>query len=302
MSDNRSIVQYLNADSVQNNIRSVLRDRAPQFVASVTSLVNSNYQLQNVDRKSVLSACLVAATLDLPINPNLGFAWIIPYGGKAQFQMGYKGFIQLAQRSNQFQILNTLDVREGEIEKIDLVAGEFIWSKEFLNADLKYLESRKDKELMGYLAYMKLSNGFNKQLYMSVDDLKQHATKYSQSYKNKKSSTNIWRDDFDKMAKKTVIKLMLSKYAPMNTEMQKALEADQAVVSDNGYEYPDNTVPTDDDLAEEKERQRLINFINNAKTVKELDKCEDAVNEFPGTELVDLFINKKQELKNEIKK
>lgn len=300
MSENKSMIEYLKTDSVESNIQMVLREKTPQFIASVTSLVSSNPTLAKTEQTSILKACLIAATLDLPINPNLGFAYIIPYKTGdyyiAQFQMGYKGFIQLAQRSSQFKTINATDIKEGEISRVDIMTGEFVWSDEFLNADLEYLETRKKKQTVGYIAYMKLLNGFEKMLYMSNDDLTKHATKFSQSFKNKSSKVNMWRDDFDKMSKKTVLKLMISKYAPMNTDMQKAIESDQAVVTESGLSYPDNQPVSDESLADEKEHDRIVKYIDSAKTIEDLEKCRGAVDEAPGEDLVELFINKEKEL------
>lgn len=263
------IVTYLNSDAVQENIKSVLGNRKNQFIASVSSLVGSNPALQNVDRKSLFSACLTAASLDLPINQNLGFAYIIPYKDKAQFQMGWKGFVQLAQRSGQFKTINATDVREGEYKGINRLTGEL---------DIEWIEDgRETLPVVGYIAYMKLLNGFEKSFFMTKKELTQHATKFSQSFKRNSASMNMWRDDFDSMAKKTVIKLMLSKYAPLTTDMQKAQLADQAIIEETGYEYPDNEAPSPEDLSAEKERNRIIKHIQSAKTIEELQQCAEAV-------------------------
>ncbi len=236
---NTSIVQFMSEEAVAENIKNTLGKRTPQFIASVAALVNSNVQLQECDRKSLLSACLVAASLDLPINQNLGFAYIIPYkdearGKVAQFQMGWKGFVQLAQRSGQVKTINATDVREGEIVEHNQLTGEmtFEWKIE-----------RNELPIIGYVAYIELLNGFTKTLYMGNEELKKHAGKYSQSFKYN-SAMNLWRDDFDVMAKKTVIKLLLSKYAPMTSDIQTALLADQAYITEDGeYEYVDNQLP-----------------------------------------------------------
>jgi len=229
-----SIVNYMSQDGVQENIRKTLGDKTPQFIATVASLVNSNQKLQECDQKSILSACLIAATLDLPVNQNLGFAYIIPYKGQAQFQLGYKGFIQLAQRSGQFKTINVTDVREGELIGEDKLTGEY-------HFDFLPEEARGGLETIGYAGYMELLSGFRKTLYMTVKELESHAGKYSQSYKFKDSTKNMWRDEFDAMARKTVIKLLLSRYAPMSAQMQTAQQVDQSVIQDeNIFEYIDN--------------------------------------------------------------
>lgn len=285
-----SITEYLKKDTVVNNISSVLKDRTPQFITSVVSLVNTNEKLAIADRRSLLNACLVSAALDLPINQNLGYAYIIPYRDSktgitfAQFQMGYKGFVQLALRSKQFQTLNVTDIREGEIKEFDRLSGEikFDWADE---------NEREKLKIIGFIAYFRLLNGFSKQLYMTVEELKKHGVRFSQTYKK---GFGMWKDDFDAMAKKTVLKLLISKFAPMTTEMTKATEADQALVKDDGFEYIDNKKQTSEDVAEEKERKRIKEHIENSKTLQQLMLCEIAVNR--DDELMGLFIKKRHEL------
>lgn len=299
MEKEKSIVNYMTNEVVKKNIAETLGQKAPQFIASVASLVNSSNSLAECDRQSILSACLVAASLDLPINQNLGFAYIIAYNTKfkscdqegkeittwvkkAQFQMGYKGFIQLAQRSGQFKTINVTDVKESELGNIDKLTGEltFNWVTD---------EKERDKlTTVGYVGYFKLINGFEKALYMTVEDLRKHGVRYSKSYKD-----GLWQTDFDAMASKTVIKLLLSKYAPMTTEMQKAQLADQAVIDNDNYEYIDNKRVTPEEYAQDKERNRIINHIDNAKNIEELKMCEGYIDE---EELQEKYKVKEKEL------
>ena len=269
-----SIAQYIARESVSNNIKEVLKDKMPQFIASVTSLVNSNKALQEADPKTILLACLTASSLDLPINQNLGFAYIIAYKdhktgiSSAQFQLGYKGFIQLAQRSGQFKTINVTDVREGEITDSNNLTGEiqFEWLK----------EDREKAKIIGYVAYMKLTNGFEKILYMTTEQLKAHGVKFSKSLK---AGYGLWKDEFDVMAKKTVIKLLLSKYAPMTVDMQTAALADQAIVKDDGYEYVDNQFLGHEEISAGKENERVLKHIEASKTLDELRECESALSD-----------------------
>lgn len=311
----KSIIQFINEGGNKNHIQKTLGEKTPQFIASMASLVASNPAIGECTNGSTLSACLIAASLDLPVNQNLGFAYIIPYNktikvrkingsGKeimvsesvkqAQFQMGYKGFIQLAMRSGQFRTINVTDVREGELKENNRLTGEieFEWNE----------EGRDKLKPIGYVAYMSLVNGFTKQLYMSIDDLQNHASKYSQSYKRNSSNMNIWKDDFDVMARKTVVKQLLSKYAPMTIEMKNqmeaALTADQAVITENGYEYPDNETPNPDYLAYTKERDSILKHIDGSKTVDELLKCAEAV-EYQDQEVENKYNEKLEELKKE---
>ncbi len=237
----KSIVQFMNQDITLENIQKTLGQKTPQFIASVASLVNSSDQLKKCDHHSIMSACLKAATLDLPIDQNLGFAYVIPYGDKAQFQMGWKGFVQLAMRSGQVKTINVTDVRESEIKNVDRLSGQI---------EFEWVEEGRDKlEVVGYVAYIELINGFKKSFYMTVGELKAHASKYSQAYR-RDGKVNPWKDNLDAMASKTVVKLLLSKYAPMTIEMQTAILADQAVIDGDKYTYVDNAdlsdLPTPD--------------------------------------------------------
>lgn len=267
-----SIVAYMESKAVFNNIHETLGDKAPQFIASVAALVNTNRDLQDVDKKSILLACLTATALDLPINASLGFSYIIPYketktnNKYAQFQMGYKGFIQLALRSGQFETINVSDVRDGEIRGINRLTGEieFTWKE----------NNREALPVVGYVAHVKLISGFRKTLYMTVKDLQSHGLRYSSTMKR---GFGMWKDDFDAMASKTVLKLLLSKYGLMTTQLQKALLADQSIVTDDGYNYVDNTTVDAKAVARDKEKARLIEYIDKASTEKKLLEAKDAV-------------------------
>lgn len=283
LTNNVSIVEYMSTPVVEQNIQKTLRDRAPQFVASVAALVNSNPKLAACERKSVLSACLIAASLDLPINQNLGFAYIIPYKvsvkttdesgrevtqyvDQAQFQMGAKGFKQLAIRTGKYLNINDEDVREGEYLGKNRMTGEHVFNWEQDDS------VRTKLPIVGYLAYLKLSSGYEKSLYMTVDELRQHGLRYSKSYK-----TGQWTNDFDSMARKTVIKLLISKHGLMTSRMEMAVAHDQAVVTDGRSKYVDNQ-PTDPaEVAAEKERERIVKHIENSKTLDELELCLEAV-------------------------
>lgn len=228
------------AEDIKAKFDSMLGDKkATGFIVSVLDTVNSNYLLKKADPQSVLFAAATAASLDLPINSNLGFAYIVPYKGAAQFQMGYKGFVQLAMRSGQFQKIETTTVYDGDTEQT------------IYERLTKFITPEPPSDIVvGYIAYFRLTNGFEKSLYMSKAEVDKHAKSYSQSYKS--GSSSLWQTDFNKMALKTVLKQLLSKYAPLNIEMQKAIAADQAVVRDidgNSFLYPDNSPDIDiDDL------------------------------------------------------
>jgi recombination protein RecT len=287
---NHSLSTYLQSDAVQTSIESVLGDRKNQFITSVASLVSSNPKLQECDTKSLFSACLVAASLDLPINTNLGFAHIVPYKQKdgtlmAQFQMGYKGFIQLAMRSRQFKTLNVSDVREGEYKGIDRLTGEL---------KIDWIDEDRDKlNVIGYVSFMRLVSGFEKSMYMTTTELNKHGARYSQSMRK---GYGLWKDDFDAMAKKTVLKLLLSKYAPMTTDIIKAVETDQAELSGDKIKYLDNITEDPNEVANQKEKQRIIKWIEESKTVVGLEKCQEFI---PDDEVQAMYEAKKQLLSKE---
>lgn len=231
-----SLQQLLNSTVIKKRFEELLDESAPSFVSSILTIVRSNSKLQDCSPNSILSAAGIAAALKLPINPSLGFAFIVPYKGQAQFQIGFKGIVQLAMRSGQYLTLNSGAVREGQIKEIDFVTGEIIRGEKISD------------EIVGYVAYMELINGFRKSLYMSVEELQVHAEKYSQSYaydmrSGRKSS--VWSTNFDAMAKKTVLKKLLSNFGIISidqhsADLAKALQADQAVITSEGYRYIDN--------------------------------------------------------------
>lgn len=228
---NLSITQYVKQDAVSSRLNELLGKRAPQFVTSLVSAANANAMLAECKPESVLTAALTAASMDLPINQNLGFAYLIPYknkgGTSCQFQMGYKGFIQLAQRSGYYQTINATDVREGEMVGFNRLSGEI---------EFKWIDDWNEREktpVVGFVAYFRLLNGFEKSFYMTSEELKAHAKKYSKSYKY---GDGLWNDDFDSMSKKTVLKQLISKFGPLSTQLQEAIQKDQTVDG----EYADN--------------------------------------------------------------
>lgn len=193
---------------------------ANSFVSSVISVANGNPQLRRADPMSIVSAAMVAATMQLQVIPTLGQCYIIPYGNKAQFQVGYLGLLQLCQRSGQFKKIIAAPVHEGEYISGDEFDEDYVFDK----------KQRKSDKVIGYMAKFVLLNGFTKTAYWTVDKVKAHATKFSQSFRNGYNSP--WKSDFDAMAQKTVLKSIL-KYAPKSVEMQNAVTFDQAVVNPN---------------------------------------------------------------------
>ncbi|WP_051650351.1 recombinase RecT [Selenomonas sp. AB3002] len=230
---------WINSDNIKKRFADVLDKNAAAFLTSLLALVKSNNRLAGCDPKTVISAAMTAATMKLPINPNLGFAYIVPYKNEASFQIGWKGLTQLAMRTGQYKTINAAPVHEGEIEDVDFITGEIIRGK------------RKSDKIVGYIAYFRLINGFEKTLYMSREEVEAHASKYSMAYgydKRSGKSNSVWTTNFDAMALKTVLKLIISKYGIMSIDMQgenlaRAVEADSAVIREDGTaDYVDNSV------------------------------------------------------------
>lgn len=230
---------------VKKRFEDILGKKAPGFISSVINVAKSP-SLADAEPNSIMASAVVAATLDLPIDPNLGFAYIVPYNDKkqgkiAQFQMGYKGFIQLAMRSGQYKTINAAPVFENDLKKINRLTGEIEFND----------NPEPSTKIVGYVGYFRLINGFEKALYMTREELEIHGKKYSQSYKSNKDwvvKQSLWTTDFDSMATKTVLKLLLSKYGSMSIEMQTAIKSDQASFNkdvingdiDGNINYPDN--------------------------------------------------------------
>ncbi len=200
----------LNTPTMQKKFEQVLAKKAPQFMASILNLYNGDATLQKAEPMSIISSAMVAASLDLPVDKNLGYAWIVPYSGKAQFQLGYKGYIQLALRTGQYKSINVIEVREGELVR---------WNRLTEEIELDLDAATSDK-VIGYCGYFKLINGFEKSVYWTRDEITKHKNKFSKSDFG-------WKKDWDAMAKKTVLRNMLSKWGILSVEMQKAVTEDE---------------------------------------------------------------------------
>lgn len=223
-----TVKSLLSQESVKERFENILKDRAAGFMANLAVVVANNDMLAKCDPVSVISAAVISASIDLPIDPNLGFAAIVPYGRQAQFQIMYKGFIQLAIRSGQYLTINSAPVFEGELVKIDRVKGEFTFD----------YDKRTSDKVIGYTAYFKLISGFEKTLYMTVQEVNNHGKRFSKSYQK---GFGIWVDDFDSMAQKTVLKRLLSKWGILSIEMKDAIMYDQAVFkNEETFTYADN--------------------------------------------------------------
>lgn len=227
----QTIQQLMNSGAVMKKLNDVLgsEKKASSFVSSVISVTNGNSMLRNANPMTILCSAMVAATLDLPVVPTLGMAYIVPYKGQCQFQLGYKGLIELAERSGQFKNIIDEVVYEGQLIKKNKFTGEYEFDEDAKTSD----------KVIGYMARMDLINGFSKTIYWTKDEVENHARRFSQAFRGGKSSP--WQSDFDAMARKTVLKALFAKYAPKSVAIQQAIKFDQAVVKPN-----ENL--TDDDL------------------------------------------------------
>lgn len=230
----------------QEYLTSVLGERKGSFVNNLTALVANNSTLQACEPYTIMFAAMKATALNMPLDNALGFAYVIPYKDNkrkvtlAQFQIGYKGYKQLALRTNQFAVIpNATDVREGELVKRNRLTGECVFR--FIEDD----EQRSKLPIIGYCSYFRLLNKAESTFYMTKDEMEAHAKRYSQSYRSTNEyvrKMSPWTQDFNSMALKTVLKLNLSKNAPLSIEIIDAINADQAVMlkSETDYEYVDN--------------------------------------------------------------
>lgn len=228
----------LNATSIQKKFQEMLGKKAAGFVTSITNVVQNNDLLQKAEVNSIILAAAQAASLDLPINPNLGFSAIIPFNDKksgkciATFQIMRDGWVDLCLRSGQFEYLVNEAVYEGELVEKNRFTDTFVFDE----------TKRKSNKIVGYMAAFKLTNGYKKTLYMSNEEIMEHAKRYSQTFKR---GYGLWVDDAKSMSLKTVLKLLLKKYAPKSIEsINNAILSDQAAfkgdVDNNEAYYPDN--------------------------------------------------------------
>ena len=218
----KTLKGMLESPAYKKKFEEMLGKKAAGFMSSIIAVTSNNKLLAKADPATVIGAAAQAAMLDLPINQSLGFAYIVPYKGVAQFKLGYKGYIQLAQRSGQYIDIGAKTVYEGELEYENRLLDKF-----------RFGERTGDK-VIGYLAYFRLTNGFEKMLFMELDKMIAHAKKYSKNYSG---GTDKWGlTEFDVMAEKTVLKHLLSKYGPLSIEsvqMSQAISNDGGVISMN---------------------------------------------------------------------
>ena len=256
----QGIASYLTQEAVKQNIEGIVGAKDSQrFISSIVSAVQTNSTLAECTNASILSAALLGQSLNLPQSPQLSYFYIVPYNNKKKlindqgketeitvkegvFQLGYRGYIQLAMRSGQYQKIQVTEIREGELKSYNPITEEL----EF-DPILDY-DERGKKAVVGYYGSFILVNGFKKEIYWDKARMEAHAKKYSASYR-KGWSSSFWSSDFDEMAKKTILRQLLSKWGVMSVDLEKAYNGDMAVIDENGMpDYIDN-VPDEPEKA-----------------------------------------------------
>lgn len=242
--ENNTLSTYLSREEIKNKINEVVGGKnGHRFISSIVSAVNNNKELEKCSNASILSAALLGEGLNLSPSPQLGQYYLVPFNDKekgkvAQFQLGYKGYIQLAIRSGQYKKLNVVSIKEGELIKFDPLNEEI---------QVNLIEDEEEREnapTIGYYAMFEYVNGFRKAIYWSKKKMEKHALKYSKGYqadKQKGRKYTFWSKDFDGMAYKTMLRQLISKWGIMSIEMQQAFDNDMAVINEDGtYDYVDN--------------------------------------------------------------
>ena len=238
---------FINQGAIQNRIiKTIGSERGQRFITAIVSAVNNNSSLAECTNDSIYSGALLGESLNLSPSPQLGHYYLVPFKGNekgkvAQFQLGYKGYLQLAIRSGYYKKINVLDIKEGELIKYNPLDEE-------IEVNLIEDEEKREKaKTIGYYAMFEYTNGFKKTLYWSKSKMIEHAKKYSQGYRadlSKGTSYTFWSKDFDGMAFKTMLRQLISKWGIMSIEMQNAVEKDMAVINEDGTpDYVDNKRP-----------------------------------------------------------
>lgn len=241
-----SVANFLNGTNTQSFLKETLGEKKSEFVSNLIALTDSDKNLANCDPAQLMKCAMNATALNLPLNKNLGYAYVIAYNGVPQFQIGYKGLIQLAIRTGQYKFINATEIREGEI------------SHNKITGEIKFHGDKPEAQIVGYMAYIEMVNGFSASLYMSEKQIEEHAMRFSKSYsydKAKGTYSSKWSDPLARpaMAKKTVLKGLLGTYGLMTTEFAKGMasDSDEADTS-NGARFEDA------DIIDQPEPQQAV--------------------------------------------
>lgn len=275
----------INSDLMRTKINQMVgATDSQEFITSITSAVNTNPALAECDPQTIISAALLGQSLHLKPSPQLGYFYMVPFNNRkkgtkeAQFQLGYKGLLQLAIRTSEYIDIDAIEIKEGEYKGRDKFTGRPKF--EFVEDD----DIRENLPVVGYMAYFEMKNGYIKRLYWSKTKMENHADTYSMAFDLEKyhdlqegkipqseqwKYSSFWYKNFDEMAKKTMLRQLLSKHGLLSTEMQKAVESDQAVITkDLQPEYVDNENVIDNAAVEKEQTQSIEE--NSAPTVEEV--------------------------------
>ncbi len=271
------LTAYLTNDAVQKQINSVVGGRnGTRFISSIVSAVNTNSALQECTNASIVSAALLGESLNLSPSPQLGQYYLVPFKDKekgkvAQFQLGYKGYIQLAIRSGQYKKLNVIAIKEGELIRFDPL------NEEIEVRLIEHEDAREKAETIGYYAMFEYVNGFKKAMYWSKEKMRAHAMKYSPGYANdlkKGTKWTFWSKDFDGMAYKTMLRQLISKWGIMSIDMITAIDSDMTVINEDGTK---DYVETDEGNVIDAELNKgNVNELSEEQNVKETPVVESA--------------------------
>ena len=261
-----TIESTLKSPDIYAKIQEMLGRKPDSYITSVMQVLSSNSMLAGVNADSITGAVFTACAMNLPLNNNLGLAYIVPFKGAAQLQVGYKGYLQLAQRTGQIESINAIAVYDTDTEE------------SVLSRLTSLIPKKVTGNVIGYTARLKTVTGFVAVVTMTSDELWEHAYKYSQTYKsaqNQGKNYSVWHQNFDAMAKKTVLKALM-KYCPMSVEIQKAMESDQGVINqDGGISYPDNeikdVVQSKQALSDSQVEKAIIKIKSGQSTLENLD-------------------------------
>jgi recombination protein RecT len=267
----QTLQQLMNSGAVVKKMNDVLgsEKKASSFISSVISVSQNNKLLRNAEPMSILSSAMVAATLDLPVVPTLGMAYLVPYKGVCSFQIGYKGILELAMRSGEFRNIIDEVVYDGQLVKKNKFTGEYVFDEDSIK-----LDEKGQAKPIGVMARFDLINGYSKTIYWSLEEIEAHAKRFSQAYRSGYDSP--WKSDFWQMAKKTVLKSLLNKYAPKSVAMQTALKFDQSKVNLNSNDIRELNVDAFD-----------AEYVDNPEEVVDEEKAKkvaEAFNDFDAPE------------------
>lgn len=260
----QTLQQLMNSGAVVKKMNDVLgsEKKASSFISSVISVSQNNKLLRNAEPMSILSSAMVAATLDLPVVPTLGMAYLVPYKGVCSFQIGYKGILELAMRSGEFRNIIDEVVYDGQLVKKNKFTGEYVFDEDSIK-----LDDKGQAKPIGVMARFDLINGYSKTIYWSLEEIEAHAKRFSQAYRSGYDSP--WKSDFWQMAKKTVLKSLLNKYAPKSVAMQTALKFDQSKVNLNSNDIGELNVDAFD-----------AEYVDNPEVVVDEEKAKKVVEAF----------------------